>query len=170
MRAPDWVCEEVERINPLARIGWEGETQRFAVLDLYPKRLADVTFKTLWEGRGPVFGSDYDHLQRIPIWIDEVSVEDVFSGKVTQIVKRLCKDIQERLNKTWQEEQESQRRTKKELAGAMGSHMYWNSQKSLNATNIIADKHISKAEKAIAAGDVAPRVETAPSVHGIGLT
>lgn len=180
MEAPDWVCKEVERINPLARLAWAGEARTsnkealnkgsFAIIDLYPKRMADVTFKTLWGDRGPIFGSSYDPLQRVPVWIDNVSPEDVHSGKVVAIIKRFCTDIQERLNRTWQEEQESQRRDRREMAGEIGSYMHWDAKKSLHATNVIADKHITKAEKAVAAGDVARREETPPPVHGAGLT
>jgi hypothetical protein len=180
MHAPQWVLDEIERVNPLARLGWAGEDREskdeplnkgmFAVLDLYPKRLADRTFKTLWGDRGPVFGSYYDPLERIPVWISNIAPEDVFSGAVIGIIKRYCEDIQERLDRTWREEQEQQRKMKKELAGEVGSYMYWQSKRESNATNTLPQKFVTQEEKARAAGDFEKHEEPAPPVHGVALT
>lgn len=172
MHPPQWVCEELERISPWARLGWHGERRAFAILDLYPAHLARRTFRELWDGKGPVFGSDYDRLQRVPIWIDEVSTEDVFSGAVVARVRRYATPLKQRLERSWKARQSERKREFRELAGAQGEHLYWSARKSPHSGKVLAQKFIPKRDKAICAGDFELSIdrEKMPPVNPMGLT
>lgn len=172
MHPPQWVCDELERLSPWARLGWHGERRQFAILDLYPARLAKGTFRELWDGKGPVFGRPYDHLARVPVWIYEVPPEEVFSGAVLARAKRFLTPLKPRLARSWQQRHRQRKRDFKERAGEQGSYLHWRARRSPHSGPQIAQKFIPRREKAIAAGDFRLRIdrETMPPVNPMGLT
>ena len=172
MHPPSWVVDELERISPWARLGWHGEHRAFAILDLYPAHLAKTTFREHWDGKGPVFGSDYDRLARVPIWIAEVSPADVFSGAVIGTVKRFATPFKKRLEQSWRQRQAERKREFKERAGAQGEHFYWAARKSPHSGNVIAKKFVPSHERAICAGDFELSIdrEKMPPPNPMGLT
>jgi hypothetical protein len=119
-----------------------------------------------------VFGTDYDRLARVPIWIDEVSPTEVFSGAVIRRVARYTSSLRDRARRTWSKHQAGRRRHLKESAGEQGQYLRWAAHKSPHAGKTVADKHISKAEKAITAGDYELRTgsEEMPPLNPMGFT
>lgn len=172
MHPPQWVCDKLERLSPWARLGWHGERRQFAIIDLYPARLAKRTFREPWGDNGPIFGSSFDRRERVPIWIDEVSPEAVFSGQVVKRVARFATPLRERMQRSWKERQIERRRDFKERAGLQGEYLYWKAKKSPHSGHVIAQKFISKREKAITAGDFELSIdrEKPPEVNPMGLT
>lgn len=172
MEAPRYVCEAIEKISPWARIGWNGKNRTFAIIDLYPAKLAKATYRELWGDRGPIFGSSYDHLARTPIWIEDVSPISVHDGSVISRVRRLASPIRKRIIDSWKDRQADRKREIRELAGKQGEYTYWLARRDPHRGHVIADKFISKQDKAMAAGDWVSRLdlEKPPSICPIGLT
>jgi len=169
---PQWVCEAIERLSPWARLGWHGERRQFAIIDLYPQRLASQTYRERWGDNGPVFGTDYDRLARVPIWIDEVSPGEVFSGRVIRRVARYKTSLRDRARRAWSKRQAGRRHHLRESAGEQGQYLRWRANKSPHSGTTIADKHITKSEKAIAAGDYELKTgsEKMPPLNPMGFT
>jgi hypothetical protein len=181
MHPPQWVVTEIERVNPWARLAWSGEERApdeplnkgsFAIIDLYPRRMADRTYKTLWDGRGPVFGGDYDRLTRVPVWIENVHPRDVFNGAIVPRIRYLMTDIRERVEVGWSEARKQRREETRELAGQAGEHLYWSAQKSTDPAPTVADKFVSNEDKARTAGDWQHKDETekAPPLNAIAMS
>lgn len=94
MHPPRHVCEQLARIHPLLRIGWDGEEGVFGLLMVTRSRLAARTYFEYWRGRGPVFSktgrprADWDEVGHVPMYLIDVKPEDVFSGRICRSARQ----------------------------------------------------------------------------------
>lgn len=172
MEPPSYVCEALERISPWARIAWNGENKCFSVIDLYPAKLAKHTYREKWGNRGTIYGSDFDRLSRIPIWIEDVPAVDVHGGRVIARVKRMASSLKDRVKESWVQRQNERKSDIKDLAGKQGEYLYWQAKTNPHRGHVIANKFIAKEDRARAAGDWVSRIdqEKPPQVNPIGMT
>ena len=155
MRAPEHICRDLERVHQWARLGWYGSDAdgRFALLDLYPAPLAARTLELRWDDMGPVYGSDYDRLARVPIVKGWFTPKEVFGGYVIPALRRMLTPLVDRVRKANEQHARDRKSERKDLAGQMGEELYWKAQRSSTPGPTIADKHITKEEKARVNGD-----------------
>lgn len=174
MRPPEHICKSIERIHKWARLGWHGSDTdgRFALLDLYPAPLAARSFELHWEDRGPVYGSPYDAMMRVPIVKGWFHPQHVYSGELVRDLRRMRSSLVERVRKHNEKRIREEQARKKDLAGEAGEELYWNAQKSNHTGPIVAKKHLSKQEKAVLSGDWREHVpEEKPMLpSGLGMT
>ena len=166
MRPPEWVSLDVERENKYARLAWHGEEQQFAVVDLVPAPLVKRMIKEPWGNRGPVFGSYFDRLRRVPVWVDNVDTSDVMSGRVAHLVRRWSTPLKKRLEDRHEATKREQADSVSNVAGEMGEEMYWRAQRSSEGGTgtHIPNKDLTQADweksnwdwKARVAGDSTP--------------
>ena len=169
MEAPRHVTEALYRVHKQARLGWVGREKgspeelnpgSFALIQLYHARDASKTYYgDLWNDRGPISGRPYDRLQRIPILLHLVSSEDVFSGKIVEIVRRWVEPIGKRMMDSARQRGKDYQSELDNMAGEMGSRMYWDAHNGGSATIPIAKKHMTEHDKAVLRGDTIQGVE-----------
>jgi hypothetical protein len=182
MHPPRWVLDELVRITPWARIGWLGKERgpkdelnkgEFVLLDLIKARLIDKTFKEPWADRGPVYGPWFDPLARMPVMIKAYQPEEVFGGAIIADVKRLVTPLKPRLDKTWLAEERKYRDGISDLAGQMGSELYWRAHRNIEggiATHL-PNKCLTKKEKEVLTGEWKQHLPEAkpPPVSAVAL-
>ena len=94
MQPPAHICEQLARVHPLLRIGWDGAEGSFGLLMITRSRLAKRTFFEYWRGRGPVFSrtgrprADWDEIGRVPMYLIDVEPRDVFSGRICRMARQ----------------------------------------------------------------------------------
>lgn len=162
MHPPNWVVEKLEEIEPSTRLGWVGEDRTspddelnkgtFAILQLFRKRASKKMICERWKGRGPVYGSSYDLLTHDPVWIINVSKEDVFSGKVVALLKRWVTPIQERLDAVNVQRGRDYESNIQDMAHELGTELYRKAQASSDSCRYVANKHVTQKEKDIVSG------------------
>tara|TARA_B100000809_G_C14971196_1_gene470996 strand:+ start:122 stop:667 length:546 start_codon:yes stop_codon:yes gene_type:complete len=163
MNPPNWVVNKLEEIEPSTRLGWIGEDRispddepnkgSFALLQLFRKRATKKLICDRWKNRGPVFGSRYDPLTHDPVWIINISKEDVFSGKAISLLRRWVTPIQERLDEVNVQAGRNYESTIQDMAHELGTELYKNAQASSDSCRYVANKHITKKEKDIISGE-----------------
>lgn len=170
MEAPSHITEALYRLHPQVRLGWIGEDRlspdeplnkgKFALLQLYHVRDAERTYYgDPWGDRGPVFGRPYDRLMRVPIMLHLVSAEDVFSGRIVFDVKRWMMPIRQRVEDAARERGREYQRQLDDLAGEIGSEMYWEAHNGGSATLTTPYKDLTDDDKAVLGGETIRGVE-----------
>lgn len=170
MHAPDHICEALYRLHPQVRLGWVGADRlspdedlnkgQFALLQLYHARDAARTFYgDPWGDRGPVFGRPYDRLMRVPIMLHLVHPRDVFSGRIVMDVRHWMKPIKQRVEEAALERGRDYQRKLDDLAGEIGSEMYWNSHNGGSATITAPYKDLTAEDKAVLGGETIKGVQ-----------
>lgn len=159
MHPPQYVLDEIERLHPHARLGWSGAEDDpkagFFFVQLIPKRLVDYEYNEPWNNQGPVYGSDYDHLERIPYKMAgpfhprSESWEDVIAS-----LKTMFEPLNDRLYKQNRAKGEAYDDWVKDLAGEMGSYLYWKSKQTGATTRTdIPYKTLTEDEKSVLRGE-----------------
>jgi hypothetical protein len=129
-------------------LGWDGEAKRFGLIQLYHRRDSEKTFREPWGRRGPIFSKtgrpspDWDHWSRLPIYVIDVSIEDVQSGAVLALVRRWLRPIAARMRETAQERANSFQTKVDEMGDRMGDEIYALGQRHDSITNNVARKHM----------------------------
>ena len=164
MHAPEWVCEELERLHPYLRLGWLGEERqspeeplnkgKFFLLQLYHARDADLTLHAYWGKAGPIWGSRFDPLRRCPIIVMPLETEDVFSGKVLKHVKDMFRPIKERALEVAREAGREFDAEIDDLAEGMADRIMWNRHRADRDWEPLPDKFLTKEDKDIITGNV----------------
>jgi hypothetical protein len=168
MHAPEYICKEIERIHKRARLAWFGQDRKsdeeplnkgtFILIQLMHWRDAENSpMQSRWEGRfGPIFGSRYDLLMRVPMMVCKVSPEEVFSGKVLARLKYTMKPIRERLYEENLKKGQEYERTVTEQAEATADHMLWHNSKNWqNSSSIrtLTKEDVTEEDKAVLRGE-----------------
>lgn len=170
MEAPRHICEALYKLHQQARLGWVGADRlspdedlnkgQFALLQLYHRRDAERTYYgDPWNDRGPVFGRPYDRLMRVPIMLHLIHPQDVFSGKVIFDVKRWMMPIRERVELAAVERGKAYQDELDNLAGEIGSEMYWSAHNGGSATINTPYKDLTAEDKAVLGGETIRGVE-----------
>ena len=164
MHPPKWVCEKIESVHKWARLGWQGREKstpdelnpgQFVVLQLYHQRDAKRTLLQHWDHRGPVFGSYFDPLQRVPIMVKSVANEDVFSGAVLDHLKEWCQPLKPRLDECEAEANKTLDSKYTDMAHERISHMHHAANKTgATRPRPVARKFLTKADKNILMGNI----------------
>jgi hypothetical protein len=124
----------------------------YALLDLYPQRLSRMTFALHWDDMGPVYGSPYDRLARVPIVKAWVTPAELFSGDVIPMLRRMITPLKDRVRERNVQVLRERAAWKKDKSAQMAEQMRWQAQKSYDKPNAFAKKHLTKAEKSILDG------------------
>jgi len=160
MHPPNHIVEELYRVTKDARLGWDGASKTFALIQLYHTRDSERTFfGDFWRGRGPVFGHSYDPLQKVPMLIAHVKPEEVFSGKVIPMVRRWLTPIKERTMASARKKGHEYQSQLNDLAEAGGDRLYWQAQRGTSSSTQIANKFVTEDDKALLRGDKIKGVE-----------
>jgi len=162
VHAPEWVSKELERLHPQARLGWIGQDRlsseeplnkgSFFLLQLYHPRDAERTLHFAWDSAGPIWGSRFDPLRRVPFIMRPLTKEEVFSGQVLQIVREMMMPLKERIYSGLEREGRELEEGLNDLCGSAGEKMYWDS-KRLDHAVPLADKFISEEDRALESGE-----------------
>ncbi len=150
--APAWVCKALADFHPHVRLGWDGEIEEFAVLQLYHNRDAKRTFRTFWDGQGPAFSAsgrpgykDWDDHQRRAVYLQSVSPRDVFSGKVVRLVKSWARPFAAEYKETVDRQRSDIDCYIESMAHDMGTRLYKKGQGTQGGdAPILAKKFIEK--------------------------
>jgi hypothetical protein len=164
MHPPQWVVDEIKRIHPQARLGWEGLERkgseeelnkgRFALIQLYHARDAAKTFLTPWANRGPVFGKHFDSLFWTPIYVIDVAAEDVFSGRIITMLKRWMRPMRERYVESAIAKGSEYQTQCDDIIGEAADEMYSLAHRSTDGgAPVVAKKFLTLEEKKILSGD-----------------
>ena len=157
MHPPQYVLDEIERLHPWARLGWteEGPTPGFYFVQLIPKRVFEFEFNEPWGDLGPIYGSDYDPLERVPYMMagpfhpKSEKWEDIIAS-----LKDYFEPLNERLYKENRKKGEAYDDYVKDLAGEMGSYLYWRSKQTDAAQRRdIPYKALTEEEKSVLRGE-----------------
>lgn len=149
--APGWVCRKIADFHPHLRLAWHGEDGCFSLIQLYHNRDASLTYREHWADRGPIFSKsgrpmfqDWDGMIYHPIWVVDVPIQDVFSGKIVKTVKRWATPIASRVYKASKEASKNVESYVEDLSEAMGDEMYYEKQRGRmgNHAPIVAKKFI----------------------------
>lgn len=170
MEAPRHICEALYRLHKWVRLGWVGEDRlspeeplnkgKFALIQLYHSRDAEKTYYgDLWNDRGPIFGRSYDRLQRTPIMLYLVDPKDVFSGKIVADVRYWMKPIGQRMVEAAVERGKQYQTAVDDMAGEIGSRMYWDAHHGGSATIPTPQKFLTAEDKAVLRGETIKGVE-----------
>lgn len=152
MWAPEWVCKLLGQFHPNLRLAWNGEHEKFSLIQLFHNRDAAVTYREFWDDRGPVFSKkgrphfrDWDPLSYTPIWVIDVdNTRDVFNGKVLKDVKQWARPIASRIYKQAKETSRQIESEVEDWAGEAGDRLYRGAQsgKIGNHAPIVAKKFV----------------------------
>ncbi len=149
MHPPQHILDKLQSLHPMIRLGWwselaggpdssDDESNRgcFVLLQLYHKRDADRTYLDSWNSTGPVFGKDYDHGVRTPIWLKRYSKRDVFNGDIIGDVIEMLRPYSERYIESAQAKGAMMASKMKDISGDAGEFLYHRARKSDHASNI----------------------------------
>ena len=163
MIPPEWVCKKIEQVHPNARLGWVGEDREspddelnkgaFAIVQLFSPRAATRMICEEWNTQGPLYGSRFDKLAFTPVWITNISKQDVFSGKVIALLSRWITPVQERLDEVNVQRGRDYESFIDDVSHEMGTELYKNAQKSSSTCRTVAKKHVTAEEKAKILGE-----------------
>lgn len=169
MEAPRHITDKLYDLHKQVRLGWVGEDRgpedelnkgKFALIQLYHRRDAERTYYgDPWNDRGPIFGRSFDRLARVPIMLHLIEPEDVFSGKVVVDLKRWMTPIGKRMLESARERGKQYQTEVDNLAGEMGSRMYWDAHHGGSATIPEAQKFLTAEDKAVLSGETIRGVE-----------
>lgn len=159
MHPPEYVLEEVERLHPHARVGWIGDEDDpkagFYFIQLIPKQLVAYEMNQPWEDLGPIFGSDYDPLERVPYMMaGPFHPRKEKWAEVLQALKKMLEPFNDRIYKENRKLGEAYDDAVRDLAGEMGSYIYWQSKQTNAAQRRdIPYKSLTEEEKAVLRGE-----------------
>jgi hypothetical protein len=158
MHPPKWVEIELERIMGQARLGWDGERQKFALIELRKKREQierDLSIGTPWKSsQGPIFGSRYDLLSEVPIYIISIDIEDVFSGKILALTKRWMTPFKDRVMDVCLEAGKETEAEMQDLTGEAGEYLDWHAHQSwATSDNSLHLGDVTEADKKVLSGE-----------------
>ena len=163
MEPPKHICQKIEELHKWARLGWEGRERRtpdelnpgqFVVLQLYHQSDAKKTMLQLWNKAGPVYGSYFDPLQRIPVRTFAVTPEEVFYGTVLDKLKEALQPIKERIDLSELEASKTLDAKYTDMARERVSYMRHAANKTgATRPKPVAKKFLTKREKALLSGD-----------------
>lgn len=154
MHPPKHILDKLQEMHKWVRIGWLASPRQgpedlnagyFSLLQLYHKRDADVTFLVPWEDRGPVYGKEYDRLTRVPIWLANITKEEMFSGDVIDMLKRWMIPMSKR--KTDSEIAKGKEVTSaiKDIARDKADYLMWKAREtSGEGAPVIANKFLTR--------------------------
>lgn len=155
MYAPEWVCRKLSDFHPNLRIGWDGKERTFGLVHLYHWSDAQKTYRQFWQDHGPIFSKsgrprpDWDLHQRVPVYIIDVTPQDVFSGKIVALVKRWVRPIASRVYTSAIAEGKRRETYENDRAGEQADKVYWKSQRRGYHAPVVAKKFRSRTANAI---------------------
>lgn len=162
MHPPSWICKELERIHPQLRLGWVGRDRSgpadelnkgsFALIQLYHQRDASRTFFTPWNATGPVFGTDYDRLARVPVYLADIEPQDVFSGACIPLIRRWMRPLKERVVEAQVAKGREYESSNQDLAEAQTDYMLWHASKSDMSDRTVTNSDLTAHDKAVLDG------------------
>jgi len=174
MHAPEWVCKEIERLHPYLRLAWLGEDRQspdedlnkgaFFLLQLYHVRDAELTMLFPWDRAGPIWGSSFDPLQRVPIIVCPLETQAVFDGSVLKLVKDMSENITTRMRRAINEEAQGFQDKIDEMADEWGDYLYYKRHRHDGNWSSDAKKFLTKEDKDMMSGDYDPHIVKQASI------
>jgi len=152
MQPPRHICRDLARIHPLLRLGWDGTADKFGLIMVTRSRLAKRTFYEYWRGRGPVFSktgrprADWDALGQIPMYLIDVDVEDVFSGRICRMAKQWMRPFAARYVESATQAGRDIESNIEEMGHDAGLRLYHEGQKNGAGAPIVAKKFIKPSD------------------------
>lgn len=143
--------EHLERLHPTARLGWKGTS--FALLELYPARAVDHLLYERWNDKGPVYGSPYDPLAQVPVWLADFDPEEVQSMDFLDKVKRWLTPIKKRVRDSALAKGRELESTMRDTAGEYGEKLYRDAQRSCESGVPTPKKFLTDEDKKVLSGD-----------------
>mgnify|MGYP001568727457 FL=1 len=143
-----YICRSLARIHPFARLGWDAEGERFALVRLIPSRAVDSSFKEPWGQRGPIFSKrgsiapDWDPLARAPMYEIDLAVDDVYSGRIVRLLRRWMGDPFTRIYRSALEAGRDREARTQAASIERGEHLYRRGQSSGAGAPVVAKKFI----------------------------
>jgi hypothetical protein len=122
---------------------------QFFLLQLYHKRDASLTMHTHWDSAGPVWGSRYDLLGRVPVIIAPIKNEDVFNGRVIGLARDMTRPLKEQILQSYTEAGKDFDRDIDDLAEDMSSRWMFKKKDPNREWQPYANKFLTKTEKDI---------------------
>jgi hypothetical protein len=163
MYPPEHIVRDIARVHKWARIGWVGlpktdpaeiNVGKYYLVQLYHWRDAEQSVRERWNERGPLFGARFNPLMRIPIMIGEVSIADVFSGKVVHTLKWWMKPIDQRIRESQQKASLEYASKVGDVAEAQTDWLLWKSnQTDATRPTPVAKKFMTEEDKKILDGE-----------------
>jgi hypothetical protein len=164
MHPPKHICDELERVHKWARLGWQGREKKgpddlnpgqFVVLQLYHQRDAAQTLLQHWNNRGPVFGTKFDPLQRVPIMVKAVPTQAVFDGSVITLLREWIQPLKPRLDEAEAEATSNLDRQYTDMARERVSRMHHAANRTgATRPKPVARKFLTKRDRDILSGNV----------------
>lgn len=172
MHPPLHMLRMLESIHKWVRVGWvgrdsvyasqaglsENDPGAYALLDLYPQRLARMSFQLHWDDMGPVYGSPYDRLQRVPIVKAWVSPTKLFNGDCVPMLRHMIMPLAKRIREANEKVLKEREAWRRNLAGEMAERMVWDAHHSPHSSKKVARKHLTRSEKESLSGAWRERV------------
>lgn len=165
MIPPTWICKELERLHPQLRLGWVGKPREgdelnqgfFALIQLYHSRDAERTFFTPWhtiENRGTIYGSRFDPLMRLPIYLADIEPADVFSGACLPAIKRWMRPMKERHMESAIEKGKAYEAEVQDMSEGAADYMLWSANKPDSTSDrTITNADVTEHDKAVLRGE-----------------
>jgi hypothetical protein len=167
MRVPEWAVEELAKIYKPARLGFwkrrENSDGAFFLLELRPARRAEAEYYEFWNNRGPIFGANFDRVTQVPVMVYEFSIEDVMYGRFIPKVRRMLTSVRQRIKEKHEANNKQYREGIEELAGQIGSEMFWKAKRDCDGASHIPSKDLTPQEKDLLTGDWRANIRETPA-------
>lgn len=154
MEAPAFVCRSLTGFHPKLRLGWDGKSQAFGLLQIFHHHDAERSFREEWS-HGPVFSrtgrprADWDLLSHVPIYLIRLTQRDIgFDpniqgwGKLLKLVKRWARPIGARVYNKAMEKGHAIENFVDAMSIDMADRIYRSGQRSGVGAPIVAKKFI----------------------------
>ena len=165
---PAQVLEELYRLLPTLRLGWDGGRGCYGLIQLWRHReIYDIhgtikVFREPWGDRGEIFGRPFDRQFRVPMYVIDVAPDDLFvytDVLLAEVAKFCRKGLYRRLYEANIDTLKRMKDEQQALAEQQGEHMYWRAQRSSWRPNVVAREFLTAYDKRVLSGEHAHQLE-----------
>jgi hypothetical protein len=181
MLPPEWVVKGIERLDKHARLAWTGgdidpaqyadlqwdwlqgqallETfdalnkGQFYIVKLFHPRDSARSHHGSWDSAGPVFGTYYDPLQRIPHIITPVTKQSVCNGAAIRMARDLLAPWEVPHIQSLEAADKQYIADRQDQAEAAGDYLWHKANRPDSGHTVLAKKFVDERQKKVLSGD-----------------
>lgn len=128
------ILRKIEKIDYLARIGWNPIDKCFALIEIWKKRereaknsIIGCDFPLDWK----VFGSKWDWLSEMPIYITDITIDEMMTGRVIELLKRWTSPLKKRIREDQKEARDQYNYAMDQVGDEMGEDIFARAKKEI---------------------------------------
>lgn len=147
MIPPSDICRRLAKLHSHLRLGFDGESGQYGLIQLYHRRDFNKTVREPWGHRGPIYSkkgewrSDWGD-DRFPVYLTGLTPQVVHGGEVLGLVKRWARPIAPRIKEGALERGKDAETKANDLCEDMGAKVFRTGQRDGAGAPIVAKKFI----------------------------